>query len=267
MRVSVFRQGNQSLNGMERGKSYPMFRILKVRPIPASVHLASLVSASNSSLLLFYTSMHQTLFPTKCTRPPPTLLKHIRTAPIRLTLSSAVSGPTHHSVMFWCTTPRIAAAEQDESMDEEKRKKENKEVLVVFQPVPNECPRLGVDPRMLKSKLSEGKRWEVGVWGPWSEVQLGVGRDDMLARWRESRVDEVEDRESGKDGEVGQDGEAGEDSRDGEDGQRGDERGDGHGKDDGGDMAQDGPIEKMKQQRRRGTKVLTVTRYLIAEGD
>ena len=96
-----------------------------------------------------------------------------------------MGGATHHAVMLWCevlrwraphpppTTPKRDAGE-DVSMAGEGRGEDGgrEAVLVVFQPVPNECPRLGVDPRVAKGRLGKGRRWEAGVWGPWSEADL-----------------------------------------------------------------------------------------------
>lgn len=37
-------------------------------------------------------------------------------------------------------------------------------VLVVFQALPNDCPRVGVDPRVVVQ--SRAKAYDVGVWSP-----------------------------------------------------------------------------------------------------
>jgi hypothetical protein len=43
---------------------------------------------------------------------------------------------------------------------------EEGKVLVVFQPVPYECAKIGLDPRILS--LKPGSKYEIGLWGPWS---------------------------------------------------------------------------------------------------
>ena len=43
-------------------------------------------------------------------------------------------------------------------------------VMVVFQPVPSECAKLGLDPRILS--LRPGGAYQIGLWGPWSTTSL-----------------------------------------------------------------------------------------------
>jgi hypothetical protein len=43
-------------------------------------------------------------------------------------------------------------------------------VLVVLQPVPSECPQLGIDPRIMIKKFGD-KQWEIGIWEPWTEIE------------------------------------------------------------------------------------------------
>jgi hypothetical protein len=46
-------------------------------------------------------------------------------------------------------------------------------VLVVFQPVPSECAKLGLDPRIILLKPpSSSQSYEIGLWGPWSTTIL-----------------------------------------------------------------------------------------------
>ena len=37
-----------------------------------------------------------------------------------------------------------------------------------------------MDPRTVRGRAGEGRLWEVGVWGPWSEVNLGWVRGEAL---------------------------------------------------------------------------------------
>lgn len=43
-------------------------------------------------------------------------------------------------------------------------------VVVVFQALPNDCPKLGLDPRLLAA--SPDKVFDVGVLAPWSETSM-----------------------------------------------------------------------------------------------
>lgn len=45
-----------------------------------------------------------------------------------------------------------------------------KRVMVIFQPVPSECAKLGLDPRILT--LRPGGAYTIGLWGPWSTTSL-----------------------------------------------------------------------------------------------
>lgn len=52
-------------------------------------------------------------------------------------------------------------------------------ILVVFQPLPPECVKLGVDPRTLAARWGdEPGSWEAGVWGPYSEVEIELDSFD-----------------------------------------------------------------------------------------
>ena len=177
------------------------------RSPPPSLRFASLLSSTNSSLLLFYTSLQRTLHPPTDNphRYPhrsaevqtvitPSAIQHLRSAPIVLRLSESVQGRTHQCIIMWCevlnwSTPSHATVATS-STDEESGDLNNvvqsakpRRILVAFQPVPHECPRLGVDPRLAERKLSEvhtGPRvWEVGIWGPSSGVQLFYTHQEM----------------------------------------------------------------------------------------
>ncbi len=212
-----------------------------VRPSPPSLQLASLLSSAHSSLLLFYTSLHQTLHPSRSTTAPPSVSRHTRTAPIQMVLKRAVAGPAHQAMMFWCEVLQWRAhstiitrllppdnGDGDSAMDGEGHEEKGDEVLTVFQPVPNECPRLGVDPRVAKGKLDEGKRWEVGVWGPWAEIELCVSPEAFKAGRTSGGDDE-------KEGDM--------------------------------DMDVDGGGGGKHDREEKKTKVLMVTRYLVAHAE
>ncbi|WWD16834.1 hypothetical protein CI109_101266 [Kwoniella shandongensis] len=146
---------------------------------PPSVHLANLLSSSNSSLHLFYTSTQHLLYPShrsnltpaRSNQPKPTAnvtpFAHIQSsAVIRLRLTTSVPGPTHHSTMFWCEVLKWSSSSSTGSFPTR--------ILAILQPIPSECPRLGLDSRLLASKGPDNqleKKWQVGVWS-WSEVEI-----------------------------------------------------------------------------------------------
>lgn len=88
-------------------------------------------------------------------------------------------------------------------MDVDMEEKETvlKEILVAFQPVPSDCPRLGIDPRVVRSRIGEGRRWKVGVWGPWSKVEFPISRQELegSGRRKGSEDEEGENEEMEKD--------------------------------------------------------------------
>ncbi|WVR04128.1 hypothetical protein IAU60_001127 [Kwoniella sp. DSM 27419] len=145
---------------------------------PPSVQLANLLSSSNASLHLFYTSMQHVLRPAHSafTRSRPkgnmtnhpsinagiTSFQHIQhSAPVRLRIVSPLVGPAHHSTLF--------LAEPLKWPDPTPPRK----VIIAFQPLPSECPKLGVDPKLLSLRMENerGKTWQAGLW-LWTEVEL-----------------------------------------------------------------------------------------------
>lgn len=91
-------------------------------------------------------------------------------APVRIHVLSALTGPTHSCtivrgrVSLW---PAQQACPADTTL------------LMVLQVLPSDCPRVGVDPRVL---LSSNKRYELGIWQPWSEntVPGEEGGEDIV---------------------------------------------------------------------------------------
>ncbi|OCF78219.1 hypothetical protein I204_00156 [Kwoniella mangroviensis CBS 8886] len=169
-------------------------------PPPPSVHLANLISSSNASLHLFYTSMQHLLYPSQrrntslvSSRQTTsdniilTPLQHIEnSASIRLRIVDPVQGPSHHSTMFWC-----------EPIKWHNGSIPKRHIPVIFQPLPHECPKLGVDPRLLAMKMKDeaGKQWQVGIWA-WTEVDLPLGAEKL----REDEDDlELNDKEGEED--------------------------------------------------------------------
>ncbi|WVN87252.1 uncharacterized protein L203_102429 [Cryptococcus depauperatus CBS 7841] len=147
--------------------------------LPLSLQLSNLLSSSKTSLLLFYTSMQHALYPSNQgldrhghDAGPRTsnLLNHItQAASIRLRLLSPVKGPTHQPLMFWCQSLKW-------SYDEPTQKDgQGETVLVALQLALGDCPRLGIDPNVIRVKMENGQnrnsRWILGVWA-WNEVSL-----------------------------------------------------------------------------------------------
>jgi hypothetical protein len=96
----------------------------------------------------------------------PTILEHIRTAPVTLKPVEVVKGRTGWSVMSYCevvkgSLDQVVGKSVDADMER---------VMVVFQPVPSECAKLGLDPRILA--LRPGGAYTIGLWGPWSTTSL-----------------------------------------------------------------------------------------------
>ncbi|KAL1410155.1 hypothetical protein Q8F55_004158 [Vanrija albida] len=118
---------------------------------PPSVRLATLLAASNTSTVLFYTAMQHALGPSSRARSTPA--QHARGAPGRLAIVAAVPGPTGAATMFRCRVLAWRGPLPDD-------------VLVVLSPLPADCPRVGVDPRVA---ASASRPLEIGVWDPWSE--------------------------------------------------------------------------------------------------
>ncbi|BEJ11214.1 hypothetical protein CspHIS471_0106360 [Cutaneotrichosporon sp. HIS471] len=113
---------------------------------PPSVRLANLVSGNSTSVVLFYTSLQHRL-----AGRPRAVAQHVASAPIRLRVTSLIPGPTHAVVMVECEVMTWPGGPET--------------VLLVLQALPADCPRLGLDPRL----LATDRNFEIGVLAPWSE--------------------------------------------------------------------------------------------------
>jgi hypothetical protein len=162
-------------------------------PIPLSFILSNALGSQQSSLLLFYASLQSTLYPTRTPKKgrmtpsalteglypkAPTLLEHIRTAPVILKPAEVVKGRTGWSTMSYCQVVKgnLDQAGLGKSVGTSRMER----VMVVFQPVPSECAKLGLDPRILS--LRPGGAYEIGLWGPWSTTKLSGSEGESTRR-------------------------------------------------------------------------------------
>ncbi|OCF43423.1 hypothetical protein I317_02723 [Kwoniella heveanensis CBS 569] len=169
----------------------------------------------------------------------PTAFQHIQSAaPIRLRISAGqgIGGPTHQCTIFWCDVLKwhyndLTGDSKSRQRDayvvaEDSSARSPRRVLVVFQILPHQCPKLGVDPRLLALRMSDtiggarrrnsdgsgidgasGKKWQVGIWQS-SEIVLPVGstklskstsdygEDNQIG---EGREEEKHDEDDGED--------------------------------------------------------------------
>ena len=204
--LAYLRESPKRSSGTAKGQRafvLPMQELTR-RDMPTSIHLAQVLHTANSSLVLFYNSLQRTLHPPA--RPPkpafggktttldqtPTVVQHIRTAHIRLRPTSLAWDRTHNGIVLSCDvvkrkdpageTMLLSGPGQGVEPNEE-----DEAVLLLLQPVPHESARLGVDPKVVVGKMREGsdKRWEIGVWAPYQEMdlpaepQLGEERSDL----------------------------------------------------------------------------------------
>jgi hypothetical protein len=95
----------------------------------------------------------------------PTIGQHVKTAPVVLRSGEVVVGRTGWSTMSYCEIIK-GSLEQGVLGKGTIETNEEGKVLVVFQPVPYECAKIGLDPRILS--LKPGSKYEIGLWGPWS---------------------------------------------------------------------------------------------------
>jgi hypothetical protein len=198
---------------MEEGEStYPSRQSGSAddRPPPLSIVLSNALSSQQSSLVLFYASIQNTIYPTRTPKKsrmmtiekPVTVAQHIKTAPMVLRARTVVGGKTGWSTMCWCEVlegggkdkggkPEMEKQEVAEQEHQEKETREDSEQnldqrlavapmstplsLVIFQPVPSECAKLGLDPRIFSLKPpSQSVAYEIGVWGPWTTSTLDL---------------------------------------------------------------------------------------------
>jgi len=151
-------------------------------PIPLSFILGNALSSQHSSLVLFYASLQNTLYPTRTPKKgrmtpsalteglypkPPTIQEHIKTAPVILKPVDVIKGRTGWSVMSYC---QVEKGNLDQVVGKGVDADRMEKVMVIFQPVPSECSKLGLDPRILS--LRPGGAYTIGLWGPWSTTSL-----------------------------------------------------------------------------------------------
>jgi hypothetical protein len=97
----------------------------------------------------------------------PTILEHIKSAPVILKPVEVVKGRTGWSVMSYC---EVVKGSLDQVVGKRMDVDRMERVMVVFQPVPSECAKLGLDPRILS--LRPGGAYTIGLWSPWSTTNL-----------------------------------------------------------------------------------------------
>ncbi|KAK4688148.1 hypothetical protein P7C73_g1954, partial [Tremellales sp. Uapishka_1] len=137
-------------------------------PPPLSLRLTHLQNSANSSLLLFYTSLHNTLYSRKPHHTKISPLAHVRTSSnLLIKLRSPVKGSPAHISLFWGEVPSTGQS-----------------VLVVFQTVNHECPKLGMDVRMLVEKWDDGKNVLAGIWEPFEEIEIDLSSQEEGGRTR-----------------------------------------------------------------------------------
>jgi len=158
-------------------------------PLPLSFILGKALNSQQSSLVLFYASLQNILYPTRTPKKSrmtpsaltaglypkaPTLVEHIKTASVVLRPERVVIGRTGWSTMCYCkvTKGSLGDAVLGKGPAEMDKKMEMETVLVIFQPVPTECSKLGLDPRILS--LKPNSTYEMGLWGPWSTTLSGT---------------------------------------------------------------------------------------------
>jgi hypothetical protein len=162
----------------------------------------------------------------------PTILEHIRTAPVILKPVEVVRGRTGWSTMSYC---QVVKGSLDQVVGKSVDTDRPERVMVVFQPVPSECAKLGLDPRILS--LRPGGAHTIGLWGPWSTTSLSDS--------------EGEDASDGEKLSNGEGKHAGKGDREGEGMSIGDTEGKGAG--------------EVDVEEEEGRTVVFASRYLIAE--
>lgn len=172
-----------------------------------SVQLAQVLHTANSSLVLFYNSIQRVLHPPPRPAKPilggrntspektPTVLQHLRTADIRLRPLSIAGTRTHNGLMLRCEVIKRKRHVEDDLLDgddaiTDELGKAGDRVLLVLQPVPRECARLGIDPKVVVGKMQERaeKEWEIGVWAPCSEMDMVL---TSASKWDERQEDKA----------------------------------------------------------------------------
>lgn len=137
-----------------------------------------------------------------------TVLQHLHTAPLVVRVKGIVTGRTGWSVMVRCKVLKGTVEqkglgpilrnklEDNENADIPKPSRVNNdtidtdllehqsqdtfsEVLLVLQPLPPECPKLGLDARILALKPPTSELdYEIGIWPAWTDTTYDTGIHD-----------------------------------------------------------------------------------------
>ena len=176
--------------------------------MPLGPQLVSLLRGTESSLILFYSSLQRRLAPP---RSPAKATRHhgpdthsvaaspltiAQTATLIVRPQAVIHEPTHQAIMVECqldTHHRRASHGAGEAADAE-MEPDNREgegeagaelepaLVVVFQNIPSGCPRVGGDARVMAGKMKEadGRGWDgvVGIWSPWTERRIHLDDND-----------------------------------------------------------------------------------------
>lgn len=208
-------------------------KLMTNSPPPLSFVLNNALSTQHSSLVLFYASLQSTLYPSRTPRKSrmtpsaltegalkptplpkgPSVLHHLRTAPLVINVKGVVEGRTGWSVMVRGqvmsgqvegkalgpdpTRSRLGDGDQTARNTLTKDKDDiepvqddqisdstmmtttsgtakslaEDDVVLVLQPIPPECPKLGLDARMITLKPpSSTMAYEIGIWPTWSDT-------------------------------------------------------------------------------------------------
>lgn len=95
------------------------------------------------------------------------------------------SNRTHHGILLRCLVISERGHELGPNTDENdpfasssktahQPQSAGEMILVNLQSVPHECPRLGVDSKVMVGKMQEDteKTWEIGIWAPFHNIDL-----------------------------------------------------------------------------------------------
>lgn len=181
---------------MARGEFIPRRDRTDDRPIPLSFILSNALNSQHSSLVLFYASLQTILYPTRTPKKgrmtpsaltegsypkAPTIQEHTKTAPVILKPVEVVKGRTGWSTMSYC---QVVKGSLDQVVGKVVVTDKVERVMVVFQPVPSECAKLGLDPRILT--LRAGGTYQIGLWGPWSTTNLSDSEGETTSEGKDA---------------------------------------------------------------------------------
>lgn len=132
----------------------------------------------------------------------PTILQHLRSAPLVVHVKEVIKGRTGYSVMCRCEVVKgridqtdLASRSTTDANPISEDGQSTRIITLVLHALPPECTRLGLDPRIMalkpptSSPAATSAAYEIGIWPPWTDTDF----DSTITETDENHKDKEKD--------------------------------------------------------------------------